>query len=293
MIFSRAMLIVGVGVCLMIYAGVQQAAAQNESSFPVDLDSFPDPTIENLQNRTPNAMQVQTGPRTQSLGAIIEDALNDESGIRETKFKLKILADSYFKNTEENRKEIRKKSSDLSKLKLLFEEAQLSGSVERNGKSISLEELKQIADVFVKSHKEQTEKLRRNEVISKKLQAFYSSLNTACENRLEVCKSAESKLYEIRQSVIRSGYDCETAYLNAKRYMEEGIKFESGSQSVSTDTAVDTRGANGVEARANSNSEIGSVVKELTQLADKLESQGQVEEAKSLRRQASRLSHSK
>ena len=294
MIFSRAMLCIGFGVSLLFSAtSLQWAAAQNESSYPVDLDSLRVPSQVELPDSAPAELPVQVGSSSRSLEAMIEDAVESDRGIRETKFKLKVLADNYFNKAEQIRKKIQVQKVNLRKLKPLLEEAQSSGSVEKNGQSMTIDKLRGITDKSVTLLQVENEKLRRNEVITKKLQDFYGSLNTACEKRREICKSAELRVNEIRQSVTQSQYDCETAYLHAKRYLSEGMKIDAASQEFSS-------GGGGVRASAEQVGFVSRqsvafelVVGELSKLADKLETQGQIDEAASLRAQVSKLQISK
>ena len=94
---------------------------------------------------------------------------------------------------------------------------------------------------------------------------------------------------QIRQSVVQSGYDRETAYLHTQRYLNDGIRIDSSSHEVSTNGRVPVR----AELAKMPNANLVSVTGELTKLADKLDANGQSNEAASLRAQVSKLQQSK
>jgi hypothetical protein len=285
---SRAILRFGSGVCLCVSLfSTQQLVAQTGSANPVFLEAISDASDASVAQQMQQKLAEQ--PVERSLDELIADGSKADKGIRETRIQLKILADRYAEKIEESQLRIEKQKQNLSKLKPLLDEASSTGKIEKNGRSISIDKLKLIADRTVAALKKEQGELRRKEVITKKLQEFYNSLNTAYETHREVCKSAGVTMEQIRQSVVQSGYDRETAYLHTQRYLNDGIRIDSSSHEVSTNGRVPVK----AELAKMPNANLVSVTGELTELADKLDANGQSNEAASLRAQVSKLQQSK
>jgi hypothetical protein len=105
--------------------------------------------------------------------------------------------------------------SDLGKLKQMLTDAESTGSIERNGKEISIEQLKSLADGIVKQIKLLKDKIKNNDVIAaawaKNLEILKKNDDTSkaqltqLENQLDQIRSKKSALDAMKEAATIAG----------------------------------------------------------------------------------------
>jgi chromosome segregation ATPase len=105
--------------------------------------------------------------------------------------------------------------SDLGKLKQMLSDAESTGSIERNGKEISIEQLKSLADGIVKQIKLLKDQIVKNDVIAaawaKNLEILKKNDDTSkaqlakLENQLDQIRSKKSALDAMKEAATIAG----------------------------------------------------------------------------------------
>jgi chromosome segregation ATPase len=176
----------------------------------------------------------------------IEDAYH---GLREKRIEAKILNDRFAKDTIELEKSHDVLRDNLEKLKPLLEEAQASGKVERNGKEVSIGELKALATKTINEMKRNQELLAH-----KKRMANIATANLKTLTANEA--TSKTQLERLRSDLEE---------IDSKKDMLDSMK---------TDTSLFTGTGTSI------NDEFEKLSKDVQSLMDKVDTQVAVEEAK-------------
>jgi chromosome segregation ATPase len=174
---------------------------------------------------------------------------NAYQGMREKRIEAKILKDRFDEEISELESDQSSHKTNLGKLKTLLEEGQSTGSVEKNGKTVTLAELKAIADKTVKELKRTQEKLAH-----KKKMAAVSEKNLAI--LVANAETSKKQLAQFKE-------DIET--IDSKKEMLDSMKTDA--------SLLQGQGA-------SINDEFDKLSKDVKELMTKVDTQVAIEEAK-------------
>ncbi len=122
----------------------------------------------------------------------------DTAGLREKRIEAKVRLESMQKKKAELQTNREQLVADLGKLKTMLDEAEGSGSITRNGKEVSLEELKSVADATVKNLKNLKDQITKNDVIASAWAKNLEMLQKNDEISQKQLKKLASQLEEIQ-----------------------------------------------------------------------------------------------
>lgn len=170
-------------------------------------------------------------------------------GLREKRIEAKILRDRFSQDTDDLEKSRDVLRDNLEKLKPLLEEAQASGKVERNGKEVSIGELKALATKTINE-------LKRNG----ELLAHKKRMASIAETNLKALAANEATS-KTQLAALRSDLE----EIDSKKDMLDSMK---------TDTTLFTGTGTSI------NDEFQKLSKDVQSLMDKVNTQVAVEQAK-------------
>lgn len=143
------------------------------------------------------------------------DVKKASAGLRDKRIEAQVRLKSLNEKQEVYVSDQKKLMSDLAKLKQMLSDAESTGSIERNGKEISIEQLKSLADGIVKQIKLLKDKTKNNDVISaawaKNLEILKKNDETSkaqlaqLENQLDQIRSKKSALDAMKEAATIAG----------------------------------------------------------------------------------------
>ena len=143
------------------------------------------------------------------------DVKKASAGLRDNRIEAQVRLKSLTEKKAVYVSDETKLLSDLAKLKQMLSDAESTGSIERNGKEIPIEQLKSLADGIVKQIKLLKDKIKNNDVISaawaKNLEILKKNDDTSkaqlaqLENQLEQIRSKKSALDAMKEAATIAG----------------------------------------------------------------------------------------
>ena len=143
------------------------------------------------------------------------DVKKASAGLRDKRIEAQVRLKSLNEKKDVYESDESKLLSDLAKLKGMLSDAEATGSIERNGKEISIEQLKSLADGIVKQIKLLKDKIKNNDVISaawaKNLEILKKNDDTSkaqltqLENQLDQIRSKKSALDAMKEAATIAG----------------------------------------------------------------------------------------
>lgn len=143
------------------------------------------------------------------------DVKEASAGLRDKRIEAQVRVESLNEKKAVDENVEAKLISDLGKLKQMLTDAESTGSIERNGKEISIEQLKSLADGIVKQIKLLKGKIKNNDVITaawaKNLEILKKNDDTSkaqltqLENQLDQIRSKKSALDAMKEAATIAG----------------------------------------------------------------------------------------
>ena len=127
-----------------------------------------------------------------------EDLKESTAGLRDKRIEAQVRLKSLNEKKSALENEEKRLLSDLGKLKQMLSDAEESGSIERNGKEISIDQLKSLADGIIKKMKILKDQIAKNEVISAAWAKNLDLLKKNDETSQAQLAKLETQLDEIR-----------------------------------------------------------------------------------------------
>lgn len=143
------------------------------------------------------------------------DLKESTAGIRDKRIEAQVRLKSLTEKKAGYEQDEKKLISDLGKLKQMLSDAESTGSIERNGKEISIEQLKSLADGTVKQIKLLKDQVTKNDVIAaawaKNLDILKKNDDTSkaqlakLESQLDQIRSKKSALEAMKEAATIAG----------------------------------------------------------------------------------------
>ena len=137
------------------------------------------------------------------------------AGIRDKRIEAQVRLKSLTEKKAGFESDEAKLISDLGRLRQMLSDAESTGSIERNGKEISIEQLKSLADAIVKQIKLLKDQITKNDVIAaawaKNLEILKKNDETSkaqlakLENQLDQIRSKKSALDAMKEAATIAG----------------------------------------------------------------------------------------